>query len=101
MTAQIPDWQQQAQAHFSQGNYSEATNLYEEAIATTPSVRDYYWQLGLLYLLQGQEEAQMTLLSAIADSKGEQVEEWTKELYNNKARVRVLEQFYRYKAGMV
>ncbi|WP_019501406.1 tetratricopeptide repeat protein [Pseudanabaena sp. PCC 6802] len=74
MTTALSDWEQQAQAYFLQGNYSEAVSLYEQAIASNPNVKSYYWQLGLLLLLQGQEEeAQMVWFDALstADSEAE------------------------------
>jgi predicted O-linked N-acetylglucosamine transferase (SPINDLY family) len=82
MIAPIPDWQQQAQAHFLQGNYSEAARLYEQAIASEPEIKSHYWQLGLLLLLDGQEEeAQMTWFDALSTADSEvEVQRWIAEL---------------------
>jgi len=75
------DWYQQAYNHLIQGEYSQATCLYEQAIQVEPHVKSHYWYLGLGLLLQGQEtEAQTTWLLAMVEGKPEQVELWTTEL---------------------
>jgi predicted O-linked N-acetylglucosamine transferase (SPINDLY family) len=75
------DWQQQAEKFLLEGNYSEAENLYEQAIEAEPEIKSHYWHLGLMLLLQGQEaEAQTTWLLGIAEGELEQVEIWTAEL---------------------
>jgi predicted O-linked N-acetylglucosamine transferase (SPINDLY family) len=72
MTAAIPEWQQQAQKYFLQGNYSKAAALYEQAIAIEPEVKSHYWQLGLLLLLQGnQEEAQIVWFDALSTTESD------------------------------
>ncbi|MCC3575079.1 MAG: O-linked N-acetylglucosamine transferase, SPINDLY family protein [Microcoleus sp. PH2017_40_RAT_O_B] len=74
-------WQQQANQYLIQGNYTQAENLYEQAIAAEPEVKSHYWHLGLMLLLQGQEmEAQTTWLLGMADGEAEQVDEWTAQL---------------------
>ncbi|MBD1945810.1 O-linked N-acetylglucosamine transferase, SPINDLY family protein [Coleofasciculus sp. FACHB-712] len=74
-------WQQQADRYLLQGDYTKAASLYEQAIEAEPSVKFYYWHLGLILLLQGQEaEAQMIWLLAIAEGEPEQVESWTRDL---------------------
>ncbi|WP_293335632.1 O-linked N-acetylglucosamine transferase, SPINDLY family protein [Microcoleus sp. CAWBG58] len=74
-------WQQQANQYLIQGNYTQAENLYEQAIAEEPEVKSHYWHLGLMLLLQGQEmEAQTTWLLGMADGEAEQVDEWTAQL---------------------
>jgi predicted O-linked N-acetylglucosamine transferase (SPINDLY family) len=79
--ANSPNWQQQAQEWLYQGNYSQAANLYISAINTEPHIKSYYWYLGLLLLLQGEEtEAQTTWLVAMADGNSEEIEQWTAEL---------------------
>jgi predicted O-linked N-acetylglucosamine transferase (SPINDLY family) len=81
MTAAIPEWQQQAQKYFLQGNYSKAAALHEQAIAANPQVRNNYWYLGIaLLLLEQEEKAQMIWLDAVAEGDSIQVEEWIKEL---------------------
>ena len=63
------------------GDYAQAANFYEEAIEEEPDTKSYYWHLGLILLLQGQEtEAQTTWLVAMAEGEPEQVEIWTAEL---------------------
>lgn len=75
------NWQQQASKFWAQGNFSRAAELYEQAIKTEPKVQSHYWNLGLLFLLQGEEaEAQTTWLVGMAEGKPEQIEEWTLEL---------------------
>ena len=74
-------WQEQAYQLLLRGNYNQAAALYEQAIATEPEVKSYYWYLGLVLLLQGQEaEAQTTWLMGIMEGEPSQVEEWTEEL---------------------
>jgi predicted O-linked N-acetylglucosamine transferase (SPINDLY family) len=74
-------WQEQAYQCILRGNYTQAANLYEQAISAEPEVKSYYWRLGLVLLLQGQAvEAQTTWLMAMMEGEPEQVEEWTAEL---------------------
>lgn len=75
------DWQQQAYQCLIQEDYSRAISLYEQAIEVEPKVTTYYWYLGLLLLLQGQEtEAQTTWLLAIGESSSEEADIYTAEL---------------------
>ncbi|HEY9727602.1 MAG TPA: O-linked N-acetylglucosamine transferase, SPINDLY family protein [Chroococcales cyanobacterium] len=74
-------WQEQANQCILRGNYTQAANLYEQAISGEPEVKSYYWHLGLVLLLQGQAvEAQTTWLMAMMEGEPEQVEAWTAEL---------------------
>jgi len=74
------NWQEQAHQFLTEGKYSEVASLYEQAIATEPSI-SHYWHLGLAYLLQGyEEEAQVTWMSPLVEGTPEEVEEWTGEL---------------------
>ncbi|NEP89644.1 MAG: O-linked N-acetylglucosamine transferase, SPINDLY family protein [Okeania sp. SIO2C2] len=79
---ELPDnWQQQANQCLVNSNYTKAINLYEKAITAHPQNKSYYWQLGLILLLEGQEEeAQTTWLLGMADGETEEVELWTAEL---------------------
>ncbi len=52
MIANIQNFQQEAYQYLIQGDYTKATNLYEQAIAAKPEIKSYYWHLGLLLLLQ-------------------------------------------------
>ena len=62
------NWQQQAQEYLINENYSAAAKLYEEAIERESDIKIYYWYLGLLFLLQGQEtEAQVTWFTALSE----------------------------------
>jgi predicted O-linked N-acetylglucosamine transferase (SPINDLY family) len=75
------DWQQQAQDYLVQGRYAQATQLYEQAIETEPNQRSYYWHLGLLLLLQEQEEeAQTTWLLALSECEPDEVDLCVQEL---------------------
>ena len=77
----LMDWQQQAHQYLVLGDYSRAASLYEEAITAEPEIRSYYWHLGLMLLLQGEElEAQTTWLFAMTEGEPEEVELWTAEL---------------------
>ncbi len=81
MIANIANFQQEAYQYLIQGNYSKATNLYEQAIAAEPNLKSYYWHLGLLLLLQGQEtEAQMTWMLPLTEVEPEEIEFYTNEL---------------------
>jgi predicted O-linked N-acetylglucosamine transferase (SPINDLY family) len=77
----VAGWQQQAEKYICSENYYQAAKIYEEAIFQEPNVNSYYWHLGLIFLLQGQEsEAQTTWLIGMADGESEDIEKWTKEL---------------------
>jgi predicted O-linked N-acetylglucosamine transferase (SPINDLY family) len=74
-------WQEQADRCWVKGDYTQAINLYEAAIASEPDVKSYYWKLGLILLLKGEEaEAQTTWLLGMSDGETEQIECWTGEL---------------------
>lgn len=75
------DWQQQADLYIEQDKLSLAIDLYEKAIEVDPSQHSHYWHLGLLLLLQGQEEeAQTTWLFALSEIDADQIEAATHEL---------------------
>ena len=42
------DWQEKAEQLLLKANYAQAAILYEQAIAEQPSVKSYYWHLGLI-----------------------------------------------------
>ncbi|MDZ8085263.1 MAG: tetratricopeptide repeat protein [Nostoc sp. DedQUE12b] len=76
------NWQNQAEEYFIQENYLQSSKLYEQAIAIEPNAVSYYWHLGLILLLQGQEaEAQMTWMLPMTEADEEQLEIWTIELF--------------------
>ncbi len=76
------NWQNQAEEYFIEENYLQATKLYEQAIVIEPNTIQYYWHLGLLLLLQGQEaEAQMTWMLPMTEADEEQLEILTNELF--------------------
>ncbi len=75
------EWQHLAARYLLQGSYTQAANLYEQAITAEDNVKSHYWHLGLILLLQGQEvEAQTTWFMAMVDGKPEQVDLWNQEL---------------------
>ncbi|MDM9583776.1 tetratricopeptide repeat protein [Nostoc sp. GT001] len=75
-------WQNQAEEYFLQENYLESSKLYEQAIAIEPNAVSYYWHLGLILLLQGQEaEAQMTWMLPMTEADEKHLEIWTLELF--------------------
>ncbi|MEH2088004.1 O-linked N-acetylglucosamine transferase, SPINDLY family protein [Nostoc sp.] len=82
MITDIYNWQVQAKEYFIQENYLQAAKLYEQAIAIEPNTISYYWDLGLLMLLQGQEaEAQMTWMLPMTEADEEQLPIWTNQLF--------------------
>jgi len=75
------DYSEKAYKCLITGNYSQAVNLWEQAVELEPNVKTHYWYLGLGLLLQGQEvEAQTAWLMGMSDGKSEEVEQWTEEL---------------------
>ncbi|MEH2133759.1 MAG: tetratricopeptide repeat protein [Nostoc sp.] len=82
MITDICNWQNQAEQYFIQEKYWQAAQLYEQAIAIEPNTISYYWHLGLLLLLQGQEaEAQMTWMLPMTEADEEQLPIWINELF--------------------
>lgn len=80
-TNKLINWQQQADGYLLAENYDQAIKLYEQGIASEPSIVSYYWYLGLALLLQGNEvEAQMTWMLPLAEGETEEVEQRTAEL---------------------
>lgn len=76
------NWQNQAEEYFLKENYLQASKLYEQAIKIDPNSISYYWHLGLILLLQGQEaEAQMTWMMPMTEADEEELEIWTNELF--------------------
>ncbi len=81
MIVDTENWLQTAKICLIQGKYTQAASLYEQAIAEAPHVNTYYWHLGLLLLLQGQEtEAQMTWMLPMTEVEPEKIELYIKEL---------------------
>ena len=73
--------QEKAYKYLSEGEYIKAASLYEEAIFNEPNNKYYYWHLGLLLLLQGQEtEGQMTWMLPLTEVEPEEIESYTNEL---------------------
>ncbi|MBN4001265.1 O-linked N-acetylglucosamine transferase, SPINDLY family protein [Nostoc sp. LPT] len=95
-------WQQQAEQYLIAENYSAAATLYEQAIEREPDIKSYYWNLGLMLLLQGQEtEAQMTWLMVLSESEEEEL--YTAELVKvleTEAKRRIIIEDYRIALGI-
>ena len=65
----------QGQIFWAEGDYLQAIEYFEEAIQSEPQELSNYWNLGLAYLLQGEEEtAQLVWLSAIAEQGEEETD---------------------------
>ncbi len=72
---------EQAKVYLEQGNYEQSVELLEQCIEANEENVNYYWYLGLVYLLQGQEEnAQTTWLLVMSQGNEEDVVQWTQEL---------------------
>ncbi len=77
----IVSYQELAQQALLQNNYWQAASFYEQAIQLDPEQVSHYWHLGLMLLLQGQEEeAQATWLMTMATGNLDQIDHWTVEL---------------------
>ncbi|MEA5605158.1 O-linked N-acetylglucosamine transferase, SPINDLY family protein [Nostoc sp. UHCC 0252] len=82
MITNIDNWQQLAEQCLIKGNYAQAASLYEQAIEQEPSIISYYWHLGLLLLLKGEEaEAQMIWMLPLAEADTEHLPKLTNELF--------------------
>jgi len=95
---------EQAEQYLADRKYEEAICYYQSAIESQPENKYYYFYLGLIFLLQGQEEeSQMTWLVAIADENIEQIDHWTAELIDilNKEARRQVQQFNNYQLAWV
>ena len=74
-------WKELAYAYLLKQDYLAVANHYEEALEIEPENYDYYWHLGLAYLLQEQEEeAQSTWLFAMTQGIEEEADELIQEL---------------------
>jgi predicted O-linked N-acetylglucosamine transferase (SPINDLY family) len=72
---------EQAKVYLEQGNYQQTVELLEQCIEANEENVNYYWYLGLAYLLQGQEEnAQTTWLLVMSQGDDEDVLQWTQAL---------------------
>jgi len=74
---------EQAKICLEQGEYETAIALLEKCIEENPEELTYYWYLGLVYLLQENEElAQEIWLSVLLQGNSQEVEQWRSELIN-------------------
>lgn len=75
------NFQKQAYQYSVQGDYSKAASIYSQAIEAEPDTKSNYWNLGLILLLQGQEEeAQTTWLVGMTNVEPEQIDLETEAL---------------------
>jgi tetratricopeptide (TPR) repeat protein len=68
--------------HLQEKHYEKAAEFYESLVEEQPETPEYYWYLGLAYLLQGkEEEAQLTWFVALNQQETEEeIEIKTQEL---------------------
>jgi predicted O-linked N-acetylglucosamine transferase (SPINDLY family) len=72
---------EKAYQHLIDSNYKDAIDSYEKLIELEPTNKSFYWYLGLLYLLEGQEtEAQTTWYLGLSNQLEQEIEEETKQL---------------------
>jgi len=80
-TQNFAELNEKAYKYLVQGNYYQATQIYEQLIDIEPNNKSSYWYLGLMLLLQGQEaEAQTTWFMAIIESEESNTTQLTEEL---------------------
>jgi predicted O-linked N-acetylglucosamine transferase (SPINDLY family) len=77
----IQEWEQQVIKARAEGDYDRAALLCEQRIETEPGDRQAYWHLGLVRLLQEQEEeAQLTWMTVLAEAPPAEEATWVNEL---------------------
>jgi predicted O-linked N-acetylglucosamine transferase (SPINDLY family) len=75
------DWERQVMDARAKDEYERAGLLCEQQIQIEPEDRQAYWHLGLVRLLQEQEEeAQLTWMTVLADAPPEEAANWEQEL---------------------
>ncbi|MBD2492970.1 O-linked N-acetylglucosamine transferase, SPINDLY family protein [Nostoc sp. FACHB-280] len=80
-TQSLAELNERAYKYLVQGNYYQATQIYEQLIDVEPQIKSYYWYLGLVLLLQKQEaEAQTTWLMAMMEVEEYDIAQVTDEL---------------------
>src|SRR5579883_861281 len=73
--------EQRADRCLRAGEYGQSAELYQQLVEAYPQEKSYYWHLGLLSLLLGDEaEAQTTWMLAMMEGEADQVEQWTADL---------------------
>jgi predicted O-linked N-acetylglucosamine transferase (SPINDLY family) len=78
---QISPFHLKAEKYWHEGKYSLAAEIYEEAIATEENIKQHYWYLGLMLLLQNEEaEAQLTWFAGMDNGEANNIDELTEEL---------------------
>jgi tetratricopeptide (TPR) repeat protein len=74
---------EKAQLYLKKDDYENAIAFLDNCVEDSPEELTYYWYLGLVYLLQENEElAQEIWLSIFLQGSLEEVEQWTIELIN-------------------
>ena len=73
--------QKQAWQYLTEGEYSQASALFQAGIDAEPTERLNYWCLGLVWLLQGENaDAEAIWLSALAEGTTAEIEAGMAEL---------------------
>ena len=76
-----PQKLEQIELFLAQEDYENAITFLERCIEENPDELNYYWYLGLAYLIQeNEEQAQSVWLSILLQGNLEEVEQWTIEL---------------------
>jgi predicted O-linked N-acetylglucosamine transferase (SPINDLY family) len=73
-------WHLDALQDLNDGNYANVISFYENLAELQPDERLVYWNLGLAYLLGGNEEAAQTTWLFTMANADEEISEWTNEL---------------------
>jgi predicted O-linked N-acetylglucosamine transferase (SPINDLY family) len=81
MSSNFLTGKQQVQTYFSQGNYTQAALLCEQALDSDSHDVSYHWYLGLARLLQGEEaEAQLIWMTPMLEATSEEASQWQLDL---------------------
>ena len=73
--------QKQANEYLNRDQYNKSIALYEQCIDTNPEELSNYWNLGLAFLLEGEESlAQTVWLSVFSQGDEAEIDRWTEEL---------------------
>ncbi len=77
----VPNQENLAYESLVKGDYDRAIALYTELLENEPEIKNYYWYLGLSFLLQGDEiEAQTTWMLPLFEAEEKEIDQGQKEL---------------------
>jgi predicted O-linked N-acetylglucosamine transferase (SPINDLY family) len=80
-TIQASSFYLKAEKYWYEGKYNLAAQIYEEAITAESNIKQHYWYLGLMLLLQNEEvEAQLTWFAGMDNGEANNIDELTQEL---------------------